>query len=1172
MTADKQGREICLRPERSFIVTAPAGSGKTELLTARYLSLLSKGGFQGAPCQPNQILAVTFTDKAALEMKARIALWLERAKDPGYQAEDGSAWDKIMLGKARDAWSAHGDNEVLLMNPTAYRVQTFHSFCSSICRAWPVESGIPVSAEILPDHRQDGVLEEAVQSLMRDLKGRPGGDPLAEAAERRLAALGNRTRTFVGHLVSVLKERLRLDALGSLCTDGAAEAAGALEDYFESLVEPARSFFGRHRAEWDKVRELNRENPVEEGADLPHDIPEGGLKSFGEWKRVSTVFLTKSQCTPRKLRGKWSDVSAFFQDFPEECVGALKFFRNLDVGPEGLKLDEGALSDYWELAKAAQAHLDPLIPGEGLDYAQLEIGAERALRNPGAEGLPSESLIFCHDHLRHILVDEAQDMNRFQLGLLGLLTDSWEAIEPSDPRTVFVVGDPKQSIYRFRGAEVALFDEIVREGIARPGEEPFTFGGPVELTANFRSSPGLVGFANGLFKGVFGSPDPKSPCDEVAFGNGEAARKSEPYVPEIRLAVFPKVTKSEGKKPEGKQSEIKESEAKEPKEKSPAGEREAKWVAAEVARLYRDLTSDPEKSSETIGILLPRRTNLDAYVAELRAAEVPVRMVEGENLGAKPEVVHLHNLFKALSRPYDDVAWAGVLRAPWTRLGEKTLHALSQGDKTRGNWRERILLSELPEVRAFCAKLAPALADFGRGPYDASLQSAWEGLGGPEAIASYYGTAGVGNSMEYLELVGECGGMPAEEAVRLVEERLEKSYTPPDPAAATSPVHLMTIHKAKGLEFDHVFAVHLGYRPKGGGGRNQLKPPFLMLDLPGRRGRRVPCATVEADSRVAGKSLPHCLLSELDKGRELAEVKRLFYVAVTRAKRSLTLSGQIRSLAKDPCWEADTGSPMSLLLDAVCEGATVRPEFKQTIEPLVDPEPETLKDVERDDTGPAQTPAEPLQAFRLPYVTKSPSDKVDPEEDQAKTGGEDEVQAEDDPSAAPIGNIVHRLLEKMAREGDRARRPEPDGVAAALRSEGLTPAEAKRIAPQLIEEAGAAWADPGFAALRRDGALKPEWGLEHLIIEKVDDTNVLMTGRLDLVIVKEREVIVLDYKTGRRKEKGTAQFTEEMTAHYGPQLRHYKAMLSALPDFAGKSVRCFLLLTDLPEGRVVDVG
>ncbi|OYV67454.1 MAG: hypothetical protein B7Z74_09580, partial [Deltaproteobacteria bacterium 21-66-5] len=341
---------------------------------------------------------------------------------------------------------------------------------------------------------------------------------------------------------------------------------------------------------------------------------------------------------------------------PAEAAEALATVRRWPpAGEDPVGLE--ALADLLALADSARRHLAARIPGAGLDYLELELAALRSLR--WAE-VPSESLIFYNEHLRHLLVDEAQDMNEVQVRILSRLTEGWE---PGDGRSLFVVGDPKQSIFRFRRAEVSLFTGLQERGLAREGEASYPLV-PLELTANFRSEPALVGFCNALFEALW--PEPGKDGEGVAFRASEPAREASYAGVGVRVALF---TQGEEARPGAAPLPS-------------AAEREAAYVAGRVSELH---AAEP---GATIGLLFPARPALGPFVSALNRLGVPVRLVEGESLAGRPEVRHLVNLFTALARPYDDVAWAGCLRSPWLWLSDAELLQLSS---LGGFWSSKVL-------------------------------------------------------------------------------------------------------------------------------------------------------------------------------------------------------------------------------------------------------------------------------------------------------------------------------------------------------------------------------------------------------------------------------------------------------------------------------------------------
>jgi ATP-dependent exoDNAse (exonuclease V) beta subunit len=480
-----------------------------------------------------------------------------------------------------------------------------------------------------------------------------------------------------------------------------------------------------------------------------------------------------------------------------------------------------------------------------------------------------------------------------------------------------------------------------------------------------------------------------------------------------------------------------------------------------------------------------------------------------------------------------------------------------------GGWRRAFLESPLPEVETVRVALSATLQDAGREGWDSTLTRAWEAVKGPRAIASLFGTAGVVNCLRYFDLVRQVPGLSGPETVLGLERLLAEAYTPPSPEAANSPVQLMTIHKAKGLEFDHVFVPALDYDPLRAGGR--ARAPFLMLSLP-LPGRPM-FAAPEGDRRTGARTLAYEILRRLDDGRQMAEVKRLLYVAATRARKGLALSGAVKledAPEGGPAPRAARNSPLALLLESLLEEGAPKPAFETL--GLVCESPPPLQAVPPLEPPPRRPPGEapPFNPAPLPYVVRSPSERLDHEEEQDVRPGEDEAVTGGDPGPRAAGVVVHRILETLANGSTP---PRQEAVAAALREEGLGEPEALGLAPALVREARQAWEDPAFSSLREGARLLPEWPLEQA------EGRDHWVGRLDLVLDGREEVHVLDYKTSRPPEgQDPEEFASAVRERYAPQLRRYARMLGAHPRFAGKRVRAFLLLTALSRNRLVEVS
>jgi len=1109
-TPDQKIRDEALNTSGSFIVESPAGSGKTDLLIARYLALLSKVS------HPRQILAVTYTRKAAVQMKNRVIQKLNQAKAKEPKPE--SPWEALLLSLAEKALKKHGSHPAILFNPESLQIGTFHSFCASLLRGWPVESGIPPGLDLLDDIDQEALLQRTVDQYVESILSKDVSSEERNAYIKRLAAVNNYPDALSKQIKGLLGRRDRLKDFPLLSSEKRStesldsELHRRLENYVGYFLSELQDYFLQHETSWAS---LKKSLTIQKGSNsdkLPDVIPGSSLKDVARWKGVGEVFITGGG-TPRKQfgpkygfpNGFGKDPSAaFIKDLPQVQAKRLAFVADWP-DPEEDNVGIAELLDILILAVGASARLQELIRTQGMDYLELEMGALRALSQAGQGGRPSESLIFHQEHLRHILVDEAQDLNDIQVEILGRLAEGWE---PGDGRTVFVVGDPKQSIYRFRRAEVELFYKLEEKGLPRNSEAPLPLK-PLLLTANFRSRPHLITFANRVFEQVMSSP--RKEYDEVKFSHSEAAKgKSDHPIP-TKAAIFTKeYSGGEG---------------------LPPREREAQWMASEVARLHR------ERPKETIAILIPARTNLAFFVRALAECDVAVQLLEGEPMKQKPEVHHLLNLFTAMIRPYDDVPWAGAVRGPWFRVSNQVLLDLKGGN---GFWSERILSRKdtSPELAKFCEAIVEARKMFGRESYSSTLSRLWEDLDGPRQASALYGAAGVSNARAFFDLLDLCSGMPGEEALLQLNRLLETAYTPPDPKGAFSNVYMMTIHKAKGLEFGHVFAVNLDYNALRGGGREQ--PAYRMERLPGEEKHFLAAAT--ADRRTGQQNIGSYLLKDLTEKRTLAETRRLFYVAATRAKETLTLSG-IANPSKDEK-EDDFKTPLSSLLKIM------KPDeenFMWLVDPLPSPSVENEEKV-----LPSYQILPPFDAEPLPYLVRSPS-RIEDETSQASPLGAEEEEG----YARARGVVIHRILETLALKQSC---PESGAIAVALEREGIPFKEAGEMAPQVLEEALQAWEAPDFLSLRKSAKeVHVEWA-----VEDYDGRRTVRVGRFDMLLKMEDKWLLLDYKTGR-PEKDLSAWLQSQKEHYRPQLDAYAEMVARGLNVSQEKIEWAILFTALPR-------
>src|SRR5688572_16324825 len=393
MIADAAAREAALDPRRSFIVQAPAGSGKTELLVRRYSALLE------TVQKPEEIVAITFTIKAAAEMRARVLKNLSNSAEIGHRL----------------------------------RIQTIDAFCASLTRQMPVMSRFGA---------QPGIVEDA-QEHYRAAAQRTI-DELSPAACRLLLHLDNNMHTAASMLASMLAKRDQwLRKTGSAPTRSDLESALRAER--ARILAHARTLHPKASVEFASV----------------------ALTQSYTWRQRGNPVPPGEQTEPLRAA-----LEALLR-MPEE--------RYADDQWQTL----GAIL---ELLPRAAAHLKVVFGERGeTDFTEVAQGAVRALGSPDN---PTDLLLALDTRIKHILVDEFQDTSYSQFELLERLTSGWEA---GDGRTLFVVGDPMQSIYRFREAKVALFLQAWERGLGTVELERLT------LTTNFRSQAGLVDWYNTSF-------------------------------------------------------------------------------------------------------------------------------------------------------------------------------------------------------------------------------------------------------------------------------------------------------------------------------------------------------------------------------------------------------------------------------------------------------------------------------------------------------------------------------------------------------------------------------------------------------------------------------------------------------------------------------------------------
>jgi ATP-dependent helicase/nuclease subunit A len=823
----------------SVALSAGAGCGKTFVLTRRFLSHLE--GIE--PEQLSRFVAITFTDRAAREMRGRIR---EACREQVVRAAHDAEADR-WLRIYRELESA--------------RISTFHSFCGSLLRAHAVEAGLDPSFQTLDEAATATLRSEFLDERLRQLLSHRDEHAMRLAVAVGLEGLRQAIATLLGK-----RQTIDFAAWQSKTAD---DLLDAWEKYYRETIrptivrefvegEPVKAVLGMMREHTfpagrmrDQQAELLRLLPkLADGPSLVDD-----LRAIRENAGVKAAGVTKA----------WDDESAYAQ-----FRDAAKELRD-EIDAIGDKLD----FNREEAGAAAQAAMSlisiagPIADGFAarkrelncLDFDDLMTQARRLLEAPANADLRRR----LSDQIKLLLVDESQDTDPVQIGLIEALCG-----ESLRDGKLFFVGDFKQSIYRFRGANPAVFRDL-RGKIPADGQLP--------LTLNFRSQPAILNFVNALF------------CD--ALPNYEPLRAHRPQAtPEPAIEFIWAVPPSD----DGHKIKAEEFRP-----------LEADWIARRLKHLIDseapivcDKKLDaagrpvvrPIKPGD-IAILFRALSDVAVYEAALREHGIDYYLVGGKAFYAQQEVFDLLNLLRCLDSPCDQVSLAGALRSPFFGLTDETLFWLSRDGSLAaglfGDAPKQLTNEQKQRVAAAAGTLRWLRARKDRVPiadliHDALSRTGYDAI----LLAEFMGERKLAN---LRKLIDDARAFDLAGLFTLADYIAQLSEfvagEPAEPLAATHPedtdvVRLMTIHQSKGLEFPVVVVPDIERKPPPGRETVAFHPELgPMIALSGDHG--------DARSGI------HLLRMAAEK-EEQEERLRLFYVATTRAADYLILSAGLKNL------------------------------------------------------------------------------------------------------------------------------------------------------------------------------------------------------------------------------------------------------------------------------------
>ncbi len=1137
MLSDDAARSAALDVSRSFIVQAPAGSGKTELLIQRYLALLARVE------RPEAIVAMTFTRKAAGEIRERVIAALRDAVTEVVPVETHAAttWRLARSVLQRDAaleWN-------LIAHPARLQVLTIDALCASLMRRAPLATKVGMSPRFV--ERAESLYVEAARSELEIA----GAD--SSAWQRLLEHLDNDADRLVDLIAGMLgkrdqwldflivddKEAMRAHLESALRAEIDRELSQLDAAFPRELMAPLLELASHAAA---NLRHSDPTHPLvahsqddwlgdARGSSRAHSQGELWPGSSSRWPSIADWLLRKGEATfLTKMDKRQGFLSVSGARVPERrargdrkrsieaLLATLQQAPGLAAALDSARLlpppryDDASwsfITALLDVLRLVLARLQLVFARENaIDYPESTIIALRALSSD--EG-PSDLLLALDMRMEHLLLDEFQDTSLAQHELIERLTEGWSS---GDGRTLFIVGDPMQSIFGFREADVGLF--LGAQKNRRIGSVELE---PLTLARNFRSRKGLVDWVNTAFSGVFSSStDPAH--DSIAFSPSIATRDIDR---ELAVTVDLCV--------------------------------DARHEAATVLSRVRAALAGP---AETVAVLVRKRTDLDELLPALRANGIAFSAIELDSLSERQIILDLCALTHALVQPDDRLAWLAALRAPWCGLTLADLFVVSGGcgnralgDALAGDVRSDIQARLSAEGSARFGRFADiatsVVAERGRLPLATAVRGAWVALGGPACVGD---PVDLEAADRFFALLTEHQvGADIPDWARFVDELgALRAEAQPDP---TTRVRIMTLHRAKGLEFDIV--IMPGLTRKGGSG---ARDPLIWR----RRSDRILLGPMKSRYLAPGENdAVYAYLGRIALAEERAELGRLLYVGCTRARERLHLTSTLRTKDGDQGARRWRDPPAHTALGALwpaisaCASAPVptadagaKAGSEKSGVPL-------LRLSSR-----WQLP-EPPPAITHGDAIESLSDRDSVEFDWARE------------TARRVGTLAHRLLRQLADEGiNHWTAPriavERRRIAREFAGLGLTADEIDPAVEQVLTAISATVAEP-----------RGRWLFDPGHGEAVSEYAVTGSRQGKFVhVVLDRTFVdssgirwIVDFKLSRHEGSGVPAFLDREQERYRGQMENYAAVMR---DMDPRPIRLALYFPLVPGWREWESG
>ena len=1100
--SDSSARERALDTTKSFIVQAPAGSGKTELLISRYISLLATVN------QPEEILAMSFTRKSTAEMQERVLnLLAPNSILKPHQEPISKAVERVRKKSKALDWD-------LQNQPSRLQIKTMDSLVNNLVRNMPWSSrfgGIPGTTDKLDD-----LLYEAVEKTVETIQN----SEHSQSFYTLLHVLDNSVDRMINLIVEMLRKRDQwLRIVIEHHTGFEKKARAAIEQAGRSLVQ-------------DLLDDLRDQFPATcreiFGLDALDHSTKDGIES---WIKITDFLLTKGGHWRKTLYKKLN----YFQLEKEEFLKTIECCREVPQLKENLnRLGRycpffNYKDEHWKLLDAisivliravAQLKLEFRERGE-VDFIERAQQATVAL---GTSENPTDLMLVLDYRFQHILVDEFQDTSASQLNLIHSLINGWQV---DDGRTLFLVGDPMQSIYRFRQAEVGIFLSVKENGIGDLKPEP------LQLIQNFRSNCDLVDWYNAVFTKSFPKQD-NILRSRVSYASattendklGSQAVHIQ-FQPAKGISSYTKATL------------------------------EAKQLVSDLKN-YLDRT---ENSKSKAAILIRARNHAEKIIPLLQEQCIAFYAEKMFPLSDRMVVKDLLSLTRALLRLENRTAWFAVLRAPWCGLTLNDMLKLASDkqfvwqsinkqsilEQLSSDGRRRLRRVRKVFERAFLARGQLDLRQW--------VEDTWMLLGGPACIVP----TDLKNAQIFLDRLEQYSKGTSLTYLNQFEEKLKDLYAVPELSPEEVRVHISTIHNVKGLQFDAVFLPSF-HRPT----RRSANSLFEWAEVVDNKGKQQFIISPINDIGTGNEEPIYKFLKKWNGDKDIQESIRLTYVACTRAKDELFIYAAQDELEFDKESDLSFGHKFSMLRCLApgiiwTEGKYVN--WCQFIIDGLDGEVEP------------QSSNAPIIA-RLPEdweLPKAPSSLQLSEKSLEAPGEHDSIRFDWAGSVAVwVGIVVHKWLERISVTGLdtwNVNRLKGD------RPKWKTQLQLLGLNLKNVEQTENALHRIEVALTKALGDVQGRWLLssnhcsaktEYLMTSYVDGR--FRNVKFDRTFIDNNNVRwIVDYKTGYT-EGNADQFLDNEAIRYRSQLMNYKRVLS---NFESRTIRTALYFPMFPAWREI---